>query len=142
MRAAVLLLDGDTIALIERLRGGLRYYLFPGGGVEAGETPEDAAARETNEELGLEIEIVRLIARARFSGVEQRYYLARATGGRWGTGHGEEMTGTHRPERGSYRAVRWPVARLTEIDLRPAALGLLVRQAIASGWPAEVTDVS
>lgn len=141
MRAAVVLIDGDTVALIERVRDGRRYYLFPGGGVESGEAPEAAAAREAHEELGLTVEIVRLVARATFAGNEQRYYLARATGGRWGSGDGDEMTGEGLPDHGTYRAVRWPVAGLSAIDVRPAALVPLVQRAATAGWPPEVAAV-
>ena len=142
MRAAVVLIEGDTVALIERVRDGRRYYLFPGGGVELGEIPEDAAAREAREELGLDVEIVRLIGRAVFDGDEQRYYLARTIGGLFGAGDGEEMTGEDFPEYGSYRGVRWPVARLSAIDLRPRELGLIIQAAMTSGWPAEVAELS
>ena len=34
IRAAVILLDGDRVCLIRRMRGGDTYFLFPGGGVE------------------------------------------------------------------------------------------------------------
>lgn len=141
MRAAVVVIEGETVALIERIRDGRRYYLFPGGGVEPGETPENAATREAQEELGLDVEIFRLVGRTTFGG-GQLYYLARTTGGLFGAGRGEEMTGEYIAEYGSYRAVRWPVAGLADIDLRPRDLGLLVQSAATDGWPAGVTELA
>jgi 8-oxo-dGTP diphosphatase len=44
------------------------HYLVPGGGVDELETPRDAALRECKEELGLDIEIVRLL------GVDETVY--------------------------------------------------------------------
>jgi len=141
MRAGVILVDGTSIALIERVRDGRRYYLFPGGQVELGETPEIAAIREAREELGLDVEISRLVARATFRGNEQRYYLAQKTGGRFGAGGGAEMTGRDLHGAGSYRAVLWPVSALSTIDVRPSELARLVERAHSSGWSADVTEL-
>jgi 8-oxo-dGTP pyrophosphatase MutT (NUDIX family) len=56
-RAGIILIENDKVALIERHRAGLDYYVFPGGGVDEGETPEQAAVREAFEELGVEVAI-------------------------------------------------------------------------------------
>lgn len=46
--------------LLQR-RGDFDKWGFPGGAVELGETPEQAAIREVKEETGLEVEIRRLV---------------------------------------------------------------------------------
>ena len=142
MRAAVVVIDGDSLVLVERVRDGRRYYLFPGGTVEPGETAERAAIRESLEELGLEVEIIRPVARATFGHNEQLYFLARSTGGTFGTGHGDELIGEPLSQAGSYRAVRWPIDGLSTVDVRPAALAAMVQRARSAGWPAGVTELA
>jgi 8-oxo-dGTP pyrophosphatase MutT (NUDIX family) len=61
-RAAAILIENETIALIERWRGGRLYYLFPGGKVEDGESLVETVVREVKEELGLTVEVQQLIA--------------------------------------------------------------------------------
>ena len=41
---------GTQILLMERWRAGLHYFSIPGGGIEAGETPQQCAVREILEE--------------------------------------------------------------------------------------------
>lgn len=41
--------------LLLRRKVGFRVWEFPGGGIEFGESPEDAAVRESNEETGLTV---------------------------------------------------------------------------------------
>jgi len=61
-RAAVIILQNNKIALIERHRQGRHFFVFPGGKVEFEETPAEAAAREAEEELGLTVIVGPLVA--------------------------------------------------------------------------------
>ncbi len=65
-RAAAIIIQDNQILLIRRVKegrlvprsfseGGGEYWVFPGGGVEEGETPEQAMEREVQEELSLQV---------------------------------------------------------------------------------------
>jgi 8-oxo-dGTP diphosphatase len=65
--AAALILRGDEVLICQRKAGspmGLKWE-FPGGKIEAGETPEQALRRELNEELGIEATVGARIAHVR-----------------------------------------------------------------------------
>jgi len=121
-RGAVILQRDEYIAVIERVRSGKTYYLFPGGQTEADETPQQAALREAHEELGLHVAIGQLIAIVSFNGSEQFYFKADCVGGTFGTGTGAEYASPADSPDGSYRALWLPLAALSKYDVRPRAL--------------------
>jgi 8-oxo-dGTP diphosphatase len=45
-RASVVIVEGAHVLLIKRNNKGRTYYVFPGGGIEVGESPQEAAVRE------------------------------------------------------------------------------------------------
>lgn len=53
---AIIVHQGRVLMARRREREGELLWAFPGGGIEAGETPEQAAVREVAEEVGLEVE--------------------------------------------------------------------------------------
>jgi len=61
--------------LMERWRDGMHYFSVPGGGIEAGETPEQTVTREIIEETTVEVTPKRLIILARDGDREHRIYL-------------------------------------------------------------------
>jgi len=58
--ATVTIADGKVLLVNSKYDDG-EYYLFPGGGLEFGETVEEGAIRETLEETGIKVKIVKLI---------------------------------------------------------------------------------
>jgi ADP-ribose pyrophosphatase YjhB (NUDIX family) len=56
---ACVVFDRDRVLLT--LRTDVPVWILPGGGVEAGESVEQAAVRETREETGLLVQVVRLV---------------------------------------------------------------------------------
>jgi 8-oxo-dGTP diphosphatase len=122
VRAAVVIVENGRVALIERVRDRRTYFVFPGGGVEAGESPQQAAVREAHEELGVRVELGDLVSVAYRNGREQRYYLASIAGGTFGTGRGNEMMTSGTTAKGTYRPVWVDLTSLTELDVRPRAL--------------------
>lgn len=141
-RARAILMQNDCIALIKRRRDGHTYYVFPGGGVEEGETPEQAVIREAHEELGLHIQVEKLVAEITFHGGLQLYYLARNLGGEFGSGTGPEMVGDYPPERGTFKPVWVPLSQLFKLNIIPASVASLIAHARSEGWPETTTRLS
>jgi len=124
-RASVVIKQNNKVALIKRVRDGLEYYVFPGGGIEIGEEREEAAKREAFEELGVEVVVKNCIAAVEFNGT-QYYYLADIIGGEFGTGQGEEYTDENR-NRGSYTPMWVELDKLSSINVIPKEVALKVQ---------------
>ncbi|MBN1305067.1 MAG: NUDIX domain-containing protein [Anaerolineales bacterium] len=136
-RAAAILIENERIALIERHKAGRHYFTIPGGGVEAGETPEEAALRKMAEETGLRAAIRRLAADVSFKGNQQLYSLVERVGGEFGSGQGEEMLMPQplNPFSGTYCPVWMAVEEIPGYPLLPAEIAKLIVRAHHPGWP-------
>ncbi len=67
-RSVVFVIRNKKILMEKLYYGGRYFFSIPGGGIEAGETPEQAAIRELKEECGLDGTIIRKLAEVYSSG--------------------------------------------------------------------------
>lgn len=60
-RAVGIILKDKKLLVFHRFKGGCWYYAFAGGGVEEGETEEEAVVREMKEELSIDVKVDKLL---------------------------------------------------------------------------------
>ncbi len=60
-RACGALIHNNAILMVQHVEPSRSYWTLPGGGLEAGETPAEAAVREVWEETGMRVRAVRLL---------------------------------------------------------------------------------
>ncbi|MCM3444181.1 NUDIX hydrolase [Metabacillus halosaccharovorans] len=131
IRSGVVLIKHDSVALIKRIFNNQTYYVFPGGGVENNETPQECAKRETLEELGLKIEIDSLFLKHECKGTDQYYFSGHILSGEFGTGKGEEFVDNR--NRGQYIPQWLKIEDLSKHEVRPPEVASKLVQQYFSG---------
>ncbi len=118
-RAAVIIVNDGRILLMHRKRADRDYYVVPGGGVEPGETANDAAVREAKEETGLTVKLGERLCTCDNDGRLEHYFLAASYRGELG------ITGPERERRSpdNLYDLEWVEAvRLQTMNLQPVGI--------------------
>ena len=96
---AIVLMNDKKVILIHRVKEGYEYWVTPGGGVEEGESFEEAVVRELKEEVGIDVHVDKLMLdiRKNVDGIdsEQKFFLCTYAGGEIGSGTGNEVKRSH-----------------------------------------------
>lgn len=75
-RAVGIIIRDNKILLLHRIKNNDEYYVLPGGGIEAGETPSQAVTREIEEECSIKKnKIVKLLFHIKNKGNDEYYFL-------------------------------------------------------------------
>ncbi|MBH9968662.1 NUDIX domain-containing protein [Rossellomorea oryzaecorticis] len=122
-RAGILIIEQNKIAVIKRTIGKDEYFVIPGGGVDEGESFEEAAVREAEEELGIEVKELYLALEFEQNG-SQKYFFGGKYIGELGRGTGEE----YRSGRGTYLPCWIDLHRLKDVVLYPEEVKLYLLQ--------------
>lgn len=118
-RAVAIVRQDDSVLLIHRRKDGVEYHTLPGGGVEEGETPEQACVRELAEETGLSAAVESPLLTLDNAGRTEHYFvMGPATGTPRLGGPESERDG----EDNQYRLVWVPLAEAADVGLKPAAI--------------------
>jgi len=114
--------------LVKSKYGNEEFYLFPGGGIKKGETTAQAAIRETLEESGYLVEIIKPVYINEYIDLKESsrrviniFFLARI----------KKFMGIKKNDKGKIKGVEWiPIKDLVKIDLKPE----FIKRRIEKDW--------
>ena len=116
---AILYLENNRMVLIHRIKPDRDYYVFPGGGLEPGETELDALVREGREELGVTLEPVKLLYELESAKDIQYFFLCGIKEGVIGTGKGPEFSSIEYANKGQYIIEKINLENISNYEVFP-----------------------
>jgi predicted acetyltransferase/ADP-ribose pyrophosphatase YjhB (NUDIX family) len=131
-RGVAVVVRGHKLLVMRRVLDGFRYAVLPGGGLDPGETAEEAAVRELAEECTLDGTAVRVLFEGDHGGRAATYVLVDAP-------EGEPVLGGPEAEAQSeddhYQPLWVTAGELPMLPLLPEGVGDLVVEAV---WPLRI----
>lgn len=128
-RPAVVIIENSHVLLMKYLYGDEFIFNFPGGNSEGEELFPETLARECQEELGIDVEIGKMLCIGQMSGNEQRKQALHVLF------EGQIVSGIptlQAHETTANELVWWPIAQLNQIRLYPN-VGEVVQDYLITG---------
>jgi 8-oxo-dGTP diphosphatase len=137
--ARAVIIHQNKLLVIKRNKFGKEYYILPGGGVQAGETPEQALMRELAEETGVNISTGRpvFVEEAGAPYGTQYIYLCEYAGGEPRLSPDSEEAKIHALGQNLYIPEWLPLEKLEQATFVSPELKLAIIRAIRSNFPAQ-----
>ncbi|HUD06238.1 MAG TPA: NUDIX hydrolase [Candidatus Saccharimonadales bacterium] len=139
MRSAVraIIINNGNLLVMHRNKFGEQYYTLVGGGVDIGESKEQALVREVSEETGLKIQKYKLVF------IEepgdpygtQHIYLCDYPGGDASLPDSSPEAEISKLGKNIYRIEWIPIEKLPEAPFLSAALKQYILHAVSDGFP-------
>ena len=137
----LILFRDNKLLVIQRDKFGSKYNVLVGGGVEMGESPEQALVREAQEETGLVIKDFRLvfIEEAGKPYGTQQIFLCKDPGGEIALQNDSIEHWLNTNTQNKYTPMWLPLAELqsNSVPFRSEKLRLAIINALKNGWPKE-----
>ena len=130
IRVRGIVVENDQLLLIKRVKMENDkeniYYVFPGGGLEDGETLEEGVKREVLEELGIDVEVLDMRYLENYNHTDTYFFNCKWISGNLGTGKGPEFTSKEYENRGLYIPMAIPISELPKLNVVPSEVRNLV----------------
>lgn len=118
VRPSVIILEEGKLLVVRSVYGGEEFYLLPGGGIEGTETLYEAGVRETREETGQDVRILKVAYLNDFIEEASRCLNVYLLGKRSG-----QKPLTPQSDEGNVKEALWiSLKELENLDFRPKEL--------------------
>lgn len=132
----------QRLLVIKRNKYGQEYHSFPGGKIEAGESPEQAVVREVLEETSVHVNVSRYLYRYESPewGVQDFYICDYISGEPMVHPESEEFVDTQSGNN-TYAPMWLPCDKLASVDLYPAEVAVCVQHDIKTNFSSQEVRV-
>lgn len=141
MRAIVI--KDDKLLVMRRNKFGQEYYILVGGGVDAGETPEQALARELIEETGFQLLSSNLVFTESHQDMygHQYIYLCETSGDTPALAPNSDEAHIHALGKNLYEPLWLPISEVAKVPFRTPELQQAILLAIRHGFPKQPVEL-